>query len=223
MLLVIEEILSRDELARVRAHFDRANFGDGRVTAGNLAAKVKNNLQLGFETKESRWLSGIVQRALERNPQFVSAALPKTVCMPLFNRYLPGMEFGVHVDNAIRIADVTLRTDLSGTLFLNDPEDYEGGELMIEDTFGTQSIKLAAGSLVLYPSSSLHRIERVTAGHRDVAVFWVQSAVRETEQRRLLFQLDRDIQGLSERLPDAPEIRSLVAAYHNLLRMWADI
>ena len=223
MLLVINDLLSRDELTRVRERFDRARFREGSVTAGHLAAKVKNNLQLAFETKECRWLTGIIHDALQRNPKFVSAALPKAMCTPLFNRYLPGMSFGLHVDNAIRITDVTLRTDISGTVFLNDSHEYEGGELIIEDTFGAQSIKLPAGSLVLYPSSSLHRIEQVTAGYRDVAVFWVHSLVRDSEQRRLLYQLDQDIQHLSERMPDSPEIHSLVGSYHNLLRMWADI
>jgi PKHD-type hydroxylase len=223
MLLAIEDILTNEELAAARQLFAQAPFGDGRVTAGELAAKVKYNLQLPADAVETQVLTGIVQNALHRNALFISAALPKVVNPPLFNRYIPGMDFGIHVDNAIRIGAVTLRTDVSGTLFLSDPDEYEGGELVIEDTYGLQRIKLSAGSLVLYPSGSLHRVETITQGHRDVAVFWVQSMVRDMTQRSLLFQLDAGIQSLRARAPDSPEIVSLVAGYHNLLRMWADI
>jgi PKHD-type hydroxylase len=223
MLLAIENVLSNQELANARGLYAKARFGDGRVTAGELAAKAKNNLQLAANAAEAQVLTGIVHDALHRNPLFVSAALPKIVCPPLFNRYVPGMDFGTHVDNAIRIGAVTLRADVSGTLFLSEPEEYDGGELLIEDTYGVQTIKLSAGSLVLYPSSSLHRVEPITDGHRDVAVFWVQSMVRDIAQRSLLFQLDASIQGLRARSPESPEIVSLVSTYHNLLRMWADI
>ncbi|ESS71459.1 PKHD-type hydroxylase [Methyloglobulus morosus KoM1] len=223
MLLAIENVLSNQELANVRGLYAKARFGDGRVTAGELAAKAKNNLQLAANAAETQVLTGIVHDALHCNPLFVSAALPKVVCPPLFNRYVPGMDFGTHVDNAIRISAVTLRADVSGTLFLSEPEEYSGGELLIEDTYGVQTIKLSAGSLVLYPSSSLHRVEPITDGHRDVAVFWVQSMVRDIAQRSLLFQLDASIQGLRARSPESPEIVSLVSTYHNLLRMWADI
>jgi PKHD-type hydroxylase len=223
MLLAIEDILTNEELASARQLFAQARFGDGRVTAGELAAQVKYNLQLPADAVEAQMLTGMVQNALHRNALFISAALPKVVNPPLFNRYIPGMDFGIHVDNAIRIGAVTLRTDVSGTLFLSDPEEYEGGELVIEDTYGLQRIKLSAGSLVLYPSGSLHRVETITRGHRDVAVFWAQSMVRDMTQRSLLFQLDASIQSLRARAPDSPEIVSLVAGYHNLLRMWADI
>ncbi len=223
MLLAIDRVLTEADLARVRAQFEQAEFGDGRVTAGELAANVKHNLQLAFNATESRVLTGIIHNALQQNPQFVSATLPKVVCTPLFNRYVHGMDFGLHVDNAIRIGEVTFRTDVSGTLFLSGPDEYEGGELVVEDTFGVHEIKLPAGSLVLYPSGSLHRIKTVTQGRRDVAVFWVQSMIRDTAKRRLLFRLDADIQNLRARVPDAPEIISLAATYHNLLRMWADI
>lgn len=168
-------------------------------------------------------LTGMIHDALHCNPLFVSAALPKVICPPLFNRYVSDMGFGVHVDNAIRVGAVTFRTDVSGTLFLSEPDEYEGGKLVIEDTYGIQTIKLPAGSLVLYPSSSLHRVEPVTAGHRDVAVFWVQSMIRDVSQRSLLFQLDAGIQSLRARTPESPEIVTLVATYHNLLRMWTDI
>ncbi|MGH8548295.1 MAG: Fe2+-dependent dioxygenase [Methylococcales bacterium] len=223
MLLAIDQVLTREDLAKVRAQFETAAFGDGRVTAGQLAAKVKNNLQLAFNAAETKILTGIIHNALQRNPLFVSAALPKLVGTPLFNRYIRGMDFGIHVDNAIRLGEITFRTDVSGTLFLSEPDDYEGGELVIEDTYGVHKIKLSAGSLVLYPSSSLHRIEAIKDGQRDVAVFWVQSMVRDIAQRCLLFQLDANIQSLRARAPEAPEIVSLVATYHNLLRMWADI
>ncbi len=223
MLLTIENILTGEQLAKARDLFANAQFVDGRVTAGELAAKVKNNLQLAANAEETQYLTNIVHEALYSHPLFVTAALPKVVCPPLFNRYIPGMDFGIHVDNAIRIGAVTFRTDVSGTLFLSEPEEYEGGELLIEDTYGMQTIKLTAGSLVLYPSGSLHSVAPITDGHRDVAVFWVQSMVRDVAQRCLLFQLDASIQSLRSRTPDSPEIVPLVATYHNLLRMWADI
>ncbi len=223
MLLAIEQILTLHDLAKVRALFEKVQFGDGRVTAGELAAQVKNNLQLAFNAAETRVMTGIIHHALQRNPQFVSAALPKLVGTPLFNRYVPGMDFGNHVDNAIRLGEITFRTDVSATLFCSRPDEYEGGELVIEDTYGLHKIKLPAGSLVLYPSGSLHRVEPITGGRRDVAVFWVQSMVRDDAKRCLLFQLDADIQSLRARAPDAPEIVTLAATYHNLLRMWAEL
>ncbi|WP_411727840.1 Fe2+-dependent dioxygenase [Methyloglobulus sp.] len=223
MLLAIDNVLRPEELASARGLFAKAKFGDGRVTAGELAAKVKYNLQLPSNAAETQVLTGIVHDALHCNALFVSATLPKVVCPPLFNRYVAGMDFGIHVDNAIRVGAVTFRTDVSGTLFLSQPEEYEGGELVIEDTYGVQKIKLPAGSLVLYPSSSLHRVEPITKGHRDVAVFWVQSMVRDMTQRSLLFQLDASIQSLRARAPESPEIVPLVGTYHNLLRLWADI
>jgi PKHD-type hydroxylase len=223
MQLAINNLLTKEELACARGLFATAKFGDGRVTAGELAAKVKYNLQLPSSAPETQVLTGIVLDALHRNALFVSASLPKVICPPLFNRYVAGMDFGIHVDNAIRVGAVTFRTDVSGTLFLAEPDEYDGGELVIEDTYGVQKIKLAAGSLVLYPSNSLHRVEPVTKGHRDVAVFWVQSMVRDVSQRSLLFQLDASIQSLRARIPESPEIVSLVATYHNLIRMWAEI
>ncbi|MDD5578582.1 MAG: Fe2+-dependent dioxygenase [Methylobacter sp.] len=223
MLLAIENVLTDEELAYARELFTRAKFIDGRVTAGELAAKVKYNLQLPAGAAETQALTGLVHNSLHRNALFVSAALPRVVCAPLFNRYVPGMDFGIHVDNAIRIGEVTLRTDLAGTLFLSEPDEYEGGELLIEDTYGVQRIKLSAGSLVLYPAGSLHQVEVINSGHRDVAVFWVQSMVRDIAQRSLLFQLDASIQSLRSRDPESPEIVSLVGCYHNLLRLWADI
>ena len=223
MLLAIDNILTSEELTKAREQFASASFGDRRVTAGELAAKVKNNLQLAANAAETQTLTGLVHNALHRNPLFVSAALPKVVCPPLFNRYVSGMDFGMHVDNAIRVGAVTFRTDVSGTLFLAEPDEYEGGELVIEDTYDVQAIKLPAGSLVLYPSGSLHRVEPITSGHRDVAVFWVQSMIRDVAQRSLLFQLDAAIQSLRARDPSSPEIVPLISTYHNLLRMWSEI
>lgn len=223
MLLVIEGVLTEGEIARLRTRFAQAHFIDGRVTAGELAAPVKHNLQLPEGEPETRALARLVIEALQRSPLFVSAALPRVVHPPLFNRYLPGMDFGIHVDNAIRFGAVTLRTDLAGTLFLSEPGDYEGGALVIKDTFGSQRVKCRSGDLVLYPATSLHRVEPVTAGIRDVAVFWVQSLVRDDGRRGLLLQLDGAIQSLRARAPGSPEIAPLVACYHNLLRLWAEI
>ncbi|MGZ8164922.1 MAG: Fe2+-dependent dioxygenase [Methylobacter sp.] len=223
MLLAIENVLTAEELAYAREIFSQARFVDGRVTAGELAAKVKYNLQLPAGAAETQALTNLVHNSLHRNALFVSAALPRVVCAPLFNRYVPGMDFGIHVDNAIRIGEVTLRTDLAGTLFLSEPKEYEGGELLIEDTYGVQRVKLSAGSLVLYPAGSLHQVAVINSGHRDVAVFWVQSMVRDIAQRCLLFQLDGSIQSLRSRDPESPEIVSLVGCYHNLLRLWADV
>lgn len=223
MLLAIENILTAEELSVARQLFDQAQFTDGRVTAGELAAQVKYNLQMPAKAAETQTLTRLIHNALQRNALFVSAALPKKVCPPLFNRYVSGMDFGIHIDNAIRMGDEILRADVSGTVFLSEPHEYEGGELVIEDTYGVQRIKLSAGSLVLYPSSSLHKVEPITGGHRDVAVFWVQSMVRDMTQRNLLFQLDASIQSLRGRAPDSPEIIPLAGNYHNLLRLWADI
>ncbi len=223
MLLVIDKVLTAQELAHIRGKLATARFGDGRVTAGELASQAKHNLQLPEGEAETRALARLVIEALQRNPLFVSAALPRTVYPPLFNRYLPGMDFGVHVDNAIRLGAATLRTDVSGTLFLSEPEEYEGGALIVEDTFGTQRVKLRAGDLGLYPSTSLHRVEPVTAGERNAAVFWVQSLVRDDGRRSLLLQLDGTVRSLRQRAPDSPEIAPLVACYHNLLRLWAEL
>ena len=223
MLLTIDHLLTNEALIAARRLFAGAKFGDGKVTAGELAATVKFNMQLSFASDVTRALTDMVNGALHSNAVFVSAALPKVISQPLFNRYVAGMGFGIHVDNAIRLGSVTLRTDVSCTLFLSEPEEYEGGELVIEDTYGQQKYKLPAGSLVLYPSHSLHRVEPISKGHRDVAVFWVQSMVRDANQRHLLFQLDASIQNLRSRMPNSPEIVALAGTYHNLIRMWADI
>lgn len=224
MLLVIDNVLDAKRLTEFRSRYDEVEFGDGRATAGVRAALVKRNLQLFNDTPEHAVLSGKVHMALAACSQFMSAALPVQISPPLFNRYLPGMAFGQHVDNAIRIdGEVPLRADVSATIMLSGPDDYEGGDLVIEDTFGERRIRLDAGSMVVYPSSSLHRVESVTAGKRDVVVLWAQSMVRDIGQRALLYRLDQSIQGVRARDAASPEIDALLATYHNLLRMWADV
>jgi len=224
MLLVLENVLSKAQLAAFREAYDHLDFGDGRATAGERAAMVKRNLQLPNDTPEHAALSAEVFAVLASSKQYMSAALPLQTSPPLFNRYLPGMQFGQHVDNAVRIdGDAPLRADVSTTIMLSEPDSYEGGDLVIEDTYGERRIRLKAGSMVVYPSASLHRVEPVIAGKRDVIVLWTQSMVRHEPQRLLLYQLDQSIQSLRQRDPAAIEIDSLMANYHNLLRMWANV
>jgi PKHD-type hydroxylase len=198
---------------------------DGRVTAGPQSARVKDNQQLAENDPIAQQIGDQILAALQRNPLFVSAALPHRVFPPLFNRYQGGNSFGNHVDNAIRQSPITglrIRTDLSATLFLAEPEEYEGGELLIEDTYGVHSAKLPAGHMVLYPSTSLHNVRPVTSGARVASFFWIQSMVRDDGQRTLLFDLDTAIQRLTLDVPDHPAAVQLTAVYHNLLRRWAD-
>jgi PKHD-type hydroxylase len=226
MLLRIPRVLSPDELAHVRERLAKAVWMDGRVTAGHQSAKVKENLQLAEDSTDARELGAIVLTALERNPLFIAGALPRSVFPPLFNRYEPGMGFGAHVDNAIRQVPGTphrLRTDISATLFLSAPEDYDGGELVVEDTFGVQSVKLPAGDMVLYPATSLHRVAPVTRGAREASFFWIQSLVKEDSERTLLFELDRAIAELTQTVPDSPALVRLTATYHNLVRKWTGL
>jgi PKHD-type hydroxylase len=223
MLIHIANVLTAEELATCRAHLAEASWTDGRATAGQQSAKVKANLQLAEDSAEARDLGQIVVRALERNPFFMAAALPRHVFPPNFNRYEPGMTYGAHVDNAIRQvgrSPLRLRTDVSATLFLSDPADYDGGELIID---GAQSVKLPAGDLVVYAATSLHRVAPVTRGARNAAFFWVQSMVKDESERALLFELDRSIVELNRSLPDNPALVRLTACYHNLLRRWADM
>jgi PKHD-type hydroxylase len=223
MLLRIPQVLSADELAQCRARLDGAAWVDGRVTAGRQSARVKENLQLAEDSAEARELGAIVLGALERNALFIAGALPHHVFPPLFNRYEPGMNFGAHVDNAIRQVGNTphrIRTDISATLFISAPEDYDGGELTVEDTYGVHSVKLPAGDMILYPATSLHRVMPVTRGARVASFFWVQSLVQEDSERTLLFDLDRAIAELGQRLPDDPALVRLTATYHNLVRKW---
>jgi PKHD-type hydroxylase len=225
MLLTIEEVLTRQQVGEFRARLAAADWVDGRATAGEQSALAKRNLQVPEDAGVARELGDVILTALGRNPRFVSAALPLRVFPPLFNRYDAGMAFDTHVDNAIRFSGpVRYRTDLSATLFLSEPDDYEGGELIVEDLYGEHAVKLAAGSLVLYPASSLHRVAPIRRGSRWAAFFWVQSMVRSDEQRSLLFDLDTAIQALSARVGQGdPAVVSLAGTYHNLVRMWAEV
>ena len=226
MIVRIASVLSADELSAMRARLEGGAWDDGRLTAGFQSAQVKVNLQLPQSDPAAREASDAVLRALERSPLFVSAALPHHVFPPLFNRYGPGMAFGSHVDNAVRQIPGTphrLRTDVSATLFLNAPEEYDGGELIIEDTFGTHPVKLAAGDLVVYPASSLHRVSPVTRGVRQAAFFWIQSMVRDDGARALLFDLDTVIRDLTSTGADRDGLVRLTHCYHNLLRRWAEL
>jgi PKHD-type hydroxylase len=227
MLIHVDAVLTPEELAQARSILDRADWGDGRVTAGAQSALAKNNQQLAQGTAGSRALQAIVLAGLNRHPRFFSAALPKRVFPPLFNRYGGATNaFGNHVDNAIRYAPgggERVRTDLSCTLFLAEPDTYDGGELVVEDTYGAQRVKLAAGDMLLYPGTSVHRVEPVTRGWRLASFFWVESMVRSDEQRRLLFEMDQHLMALRENVGDSdPAVIGLTGSYHNLLRMWAD-
>jgi PKHD-type hydroxylase len=224
MIAHIEALLTAGQVAQFRARLGAAEWVDGRVTAGSQSALAKRNLQVPAEAPVARELGEIILGALGRHPDFVSAALPLRVFPPLFNRYETGMAFDAHVDNAIRFSGTQrYRTDLSATLFLSDPADYDGGELIVEDTYGPHAVKLAAGDLVLYPASSVHRVAAVTRGARWAAFFWVQSMVRSDEQRGLLHGLDRAIRDLGGKIGQGePSVVDLAGTYHNLIRMWAD-
>ena len=226
MLLAIPGVLTADEVAEARRALEAAPWVDGRVTAGHQSARAKHNRQLPEDSPAARQLGDMILGALQRSPLFVSAALPLRVFPPLFNRYEGGESFGTHVDNAIRQVPGTahrVRTDLSATLFLSRPEEYEGGELTVEDTYGVHAVKLPAGHLVLYPASSLHHVRPVTRGTRLASFFWVQSMVRDDGERTLLFDLDTAIQRLAAEAPDHPSAVQLTGVYHNLLRRWADV
>lgn len=225
MLLHIERVLTEGQVAHCRALLETAKWVDGRETSGHLAARVKHNRQVDEATPEAREMGNIIISALERTPLFMAAALPLRVFPPLFNRYEPGMAFGNHVDNAIReltASPLRVRTDLSATLFLSAREEYEGGELVVDDTYGAHHVKLAPGDMILYPASSLHRVNPVIRGVRLAAVFWVQSMVRDDGERSLLFDLDMAIAQMSEATPGSPGILALTSCYHNLLRRWSD-
>lgn len=226
MLLQIPDLLSAEQVAEFRAVLDRAEWIDGRKTAGFQSAGVKRNTQLPESSPDARRLGSVIQSALEANPLFMSAALPARVFPPLFNRYCEGDAFGNHVDNAVRQVPGTgqrIRTDLSATLFLSAPDEYDGGELVIDDTYGPHAVKLPAGQLVLYPASSLHRVLPITRGARIASFFWIQSLVREDAQRTLLFDLDMSIIRLRQASGDSEPVVALTGIYHNLLRMWTAI
>ena len=228
MLLHIPDVLTAEQVAHARAKLDAADWADGRITAGHQSAKAKDNAQLPEGSPVARELGAMVLDALSRNSTFFSAALPKRIYPPLFNRYSGGQSFGYHVDNAVRYdrsqgGAEPVRTDLSATLFLSGPDEYEGGELIIEDTFGTQSVKLPAGHLVLYPGTSLHRVTPVTRGARIASFFWMQSMLRDDGHRRLMFQMDVAIRRLTQDMPEHPALVQLTGVYHNLLREWAEV
>jgi PKHD-type hydroxylase len=226
MLLAIPDLLNEEQIATARTLLQEAEWVDGKVTAGPQSARAKRNMQLPEGSAVAEALGDMILTALQRNPLFVSAALPLRVFPPLFNRYQGGHAFGNHVDNAIRQIAGTghrVRTDLSATLFLADPEEYEGGELAVEDTYGVHKVKLPAGDMVLYPSSSLHSVTPVTSGARVASFFWVQSMIRDDGRRTLLFDLDMSIQQLSRDVPAHPSIVQLTGVYHNLLRQWAEM
>ena len=226
MLLQIPDVLDPDQVAQARDQLDAAEWVDGRVTAGHQSALVKENLQLPEDHPVAREVGAMILEALQRNALFVSAALPLRVFPPLFNRYQGGHAFGNHVDNAIRqIAGTAfrIRTDLSATLFLAEPDEYDGGELIVEDTYGVHSVKPPSGHLVLYPATSLHHVRPVTRGARVASFFWIQSMLRDDGDRTLLFDLDTAIQRLTVDMPDHPAAVQLTAVYHNLLRRWAEL
>lgn len=226
MLLQIPDVLSAEQIAFCRQKMAQADWVDGRVTAGHQSARAKDNEQLPESHPVAQELGEMIVQALQASPLFMAAALPAKVFPPLFNRYRGGQSFGTHVDNAIRQITGTpyrLRTDLSATLFLAEPEEYQGGELVIEDTYGVHQVKLPAGHLVLYPATSLHHVQPVTDGARIASFFWIQSMVRDDGQRTLLFDLDLAIQRISTDVPGHPAAVQLTGVYHNLLRRWAEV
>jgi PKHD-type hydroxylase len=226
MLLHIPKVLTDSQVGHCRTLLEDARWVDGRETSGHLAARVKHNRQVDEGTPEAREMGNIIVTALERTPLFMAAALPLRVFPPLFNRYEPGMAFGAHVDNAIRevtSSPLRVRTDLSATLFLSRPDEYDGGELVVDDTYGAHAVKLPAGDLILYPASSLHRVDPVTRGVRLASIFWVQSMVGDDAKRSLLFDLDMAISQVTETSPDSPAVVALTGCYHNLLRRWSEV
>jgi PKHD-type hydroxylase len=226
MLLEVPGVLTPEQVAHARRLLDSADWVDGRVTAGRQSAKVKANEQLPEGHPVAQELGDMVVTALQNNGLFVSAALPLRLFPPLFNRYQGGHSFGNHVDNAIRQITGTplrIRTDLSATLFLSQPDEYDGGELVVEDTYGVHTVKLPAGHMILYPSTSLHHVRPVTRGARVASFFWIQSMVRDDATRALLFDLDLAIQRLGADVPDHPSVVQLTSVYHNLLRRWAEM
>jgi PKHD-type hydroxylase len=226
MMLAIPDVLDATGVARVRALIDAGHWTDGNLTSGPQAALAKRNEQLPEDTPQAREASAIVLDALGRSLLFIAAALPLKIYPPLFNRYAGGQTFGTHIDNAIRIqprSEFRVRSDLSATLFLSDPDSYDGGELTVEHHLGVQSVKLPAGHMVLYPASSLHHVEPVTRGTRAASFFWIQSMVREDSARQTLFDLDTTIQSLAaQRGHEDRAVIRLTGIYHNLLRRWAD-
>ncbi len=226
MMLHIPEVLTRDQVTSMRRALDAADWTDGRATVGPQGAQVKQNRQLPETSALGAELGGVILAALSTHALYISAALPLRTVPPLFNSYAGGEHYGAHVDGAVRgVAGsaLPLRTDLSCTLFLADPDDYDGGELVVMDTYGAHEVKLPAGDMILYPSSSVHKVEPVTRGVRVCSFFWVQSMVRDDARRAMLTELDQSIQRLRQRVGDVEEVISLTSHYHNLLRMWAEL
>lgn len=225
MLLAIPDVLTAEQVAQARKTLDGSAWVDGRVTAGHQGAHVKNNLQLPPGSAAGREVGALINAALGANKLFMSAALPLHVLPPMFNRYEGGQTFGTHIDNAVRVlpSGQRIRTDISCTLFLTPPEDYDGGELVVEDTYGTKTVKLPAGHMILYPATSLHHVTPVTRGCRVSSFFWLQSMIRDNSRRSLLFDMDVAIQRLGAEKPTDPSVISLTGIYHNLLRQWAEL
>lgn len=226
MLLQIPDVLTPDQVAHCMATLDTAKWVDGRVTAGFQSARTKDNRQIPENHPASIQCGGMIVAALERTSLFLSAALPLRVFPPLFNRYSGGQAFGTHVDNAIRQVPGTphrIRTDLSATLFLSEPDSYDGGELVVEDSYGAHAVKLPAGHMLLYPATSLHHVRPVTSGVRVASFFWIQSMVADDGKRTILFDLDSSIRNLGRDLPDSPEVVRLTGIYHNLIRRWSQL
>lgn len=226
MLLKIPQVFAPEEVQKIRQALEQAQWLDGKQTAGYQSIRVKTNLQLAENDPLAREISEIFLTRLWQNPDFMSAALPNKVYPPMFNCYTQGGTFGFHVDNAVRQIQGSVervRTDLSATVFFSDPDEYEGGELVIRDTYGVQPVKLSAGDMVLYPSTSVHQVNPVTKGARFASFFWIQSLVREDAQRAMLYDLDQSIQSLQRDVPDHPALVQLSSTYHNLLRRWVEV
>ena len=226
MMLHIPQLLTRDQVATIRAALAESGWVDGCLTAGAQAVQCKQNLQLPPEAPAAIEFGALITGALQRHPLFVSAALPQRILPPRFNRYADGGHYGNHVDSAIHLdpyQKINIRTDVSTTVFLADPEEYEGGELIVEDAYGTHEVKLPAGDAIVYPSTSLHRVEPVTRGARIASFLWTQSMVRDDWRRSMLFDLDMNILKLRQQLGDTPEVVGITSHYHNLLRQWAEL
>ncbi len=226
MMLHIPEILTKAEVAEFRQLLAQSEWTDGRATVGAQGAQVKRNRQLPVDSPLARQLGELILQRLYQHPLFLAAALPFRTVPPLFNSYCGGEHYGLHVDGAVRVlpgTTLSLRTDVSSTLFLSEPEEYDGGELQVLDTYGAHEVKLPAGDLILYPSTSLHQVLPVTRGERVCSFFWTQSMVKDASKRAMLFELDSSIQSLRGKIGDAPEVLSLTGHYHNLLRQWAEV
>ena len=226
MILHIPAVLTIEQVTGMRAQLEDADWIDGRASVGAQGAKVKRNRQLPEHSPLARKLGDIIQAALLSNPLYFAAALPLRSVPPLFNRYADGEHYGAHIDGSVRNvagSPLPVRTDISATLFLNAPDSYDGGELIVSDTYGSHEVKLPAGDLVLYPSTSLHRIEPVTRGERLCSFFWIQSMIQDDSKRSMLFELDQNIHKLRTRIGDCDEVIGLTGHYHNLIRVWAQI